>query len=501
MMRTLRSLAILLLVSCGTSRQAPELILSGGRVFTSDAAKPWAEAVAIRGDRIAAVGKEADVRKIAGKTTRIVDLGGKLVIPGLNDAHVHVPWGLDVQRVEIPDSASVDAMLRQIEETARNQRHGEWLEATVPLALTDDPRLTRATLDTVSRNHPIILNVFGGHAAILNNAALRVFDIRDDRNGWLYEHALWSALSRVEFRPASAVASLRGFANEALRYGITSVQNMPLIGTDKVNAYAAQTGAPLRWRFIDFQMARVNDAPRGPVKYIIDGTPIERGAAMTADYADRRGQRGQLNYPPAEIKRMFEIAARSGQPLLLHVVGDQALDTVFAAMKSVPADWPRMRVRIEHGDALDSENIADAKRFGVIVVQNPAHFAIPQILATRYRPQFLANYQPFRTLMDRGVHVAIGSDGPLNPYLNIMFATTHPVNPSEAVTREDAVIAYTRGSAIAEFKEREKGTIAPGMLADLAVLSQDIFKVSASELPKTESVMTIIGGKVVWERR
>jgi predicted amidohydrolase YtcJ len=252
---------------------------------------------------------------------------------------------------------------------------------------------------------------------------------------------------------------------------------------------------------MDVQLARVNEAPRFAVKYIIDGTPIERGAAMTSDYADRRGQRGRLNFTEAEIKRMFEVAARTNQPLLLHVVGDQALDTVFAAMKSVPADWPRLRVRIEHGDGLDSENIADAARLGVIVVQNAAHFAIRPLLSARYRPQVLANFQPFRSLIDRGVHVAIGSDGPMNPYLNIMFATTHPTNPSEAITREQAVIAYTHGSAVAEFKEREKGTIAPGMLADLAVLSQDIFNVAPQELPKTESVMTIIGGKVVWERR
>ena len=505
MLRALRCLAVLLLVSCGTSRQAPELILSGGRVFTSDAARPWAEAVAIRGDRITAAGKDADIRKLAGKATRVVALDGKVVIPGINDAHVHAPWGLDVQQVEIRDNATMNEMLQQLEEVARRTRHGDWLQATVPIALTDDPRLSRETLDTVSRNHPIVVTLFGGHAAVLNNAALLAFGIREGepgrQNGWLYEHALWSALGRVEYRPASAVASLRSFANEAIRYGITSVQNMPLMSAEKAGAYAAQSGVPLRWRFMNLELGRVNDAPRGAVKYIIDGTPVERGAAMISDYADRRGHRGRLNYTEAEIRRMFEVAARTNQPLLLHVVGDQALDTVFAAMKSVPADWPRLRVRIEHGDSLDSENISDAARLGVIVVQNPAHFTIRPIFAARYRPQFLANYQPFRTLMDRGVHVAIGSDGPLNPYLNILFATTHPTNPSEAVTREQAVIAYTHGSAKAEFKEREKGTIAAGMLADLAVLSQDIFKVSPGELPKTESVMTIIGGKVVWERR
>jgi predicted amidohydrolase YtcJ len=516
MPRTLRFLAILLFVSCASSRPGPDLILSGGRVFTSDDAKPWAEAVAIKGDRIVAVGSTAEIQKLAGKATRTIALGGKVVIPGINDAHVHVPGGLDVTHIAVPDNASMNQLLERLEQEARRLPHGEWLYAEVPPALTDDSRLMRETLDTVSRNHPIILAISGGHAAVLNNTALRVFGIREDQpdtaggsygrtgerlNGWLYEHAFWSALARVEYRDTAALAALRRFSDEVVRYGITSAQSMPVIGVERAAALAAQSATPIRWRFIELQMARVNDAPRNAVKYIIDGTPIERGAAMSGEYADRRGQRGRINYSEGEIRRMFEAAARGGQPLLLHVSGDRAADTVFAAMKSVRADWPRQRVRIEHGDSLDAENIADAARLGVIVVQNPAHFAVPQILATRYRPQFVATLQPFRTLMDRGVHVAIGSDGPINPYLNIMFASLHPANPSEKATREQAVIAYTRGSAVAEFKEREKGTIAPGMLADLAVLSQDIFNVPAQELPKTSSVMTIIGGKVVWEVR
>jgi predicted amidohydrolase YtcJ len=125
---------------------------------------------------------------------------------------------------------------------------------------------------------------------------------------------------------------------------------------------------------------------------------------------------------------------------------------------------------------------------------------IPDIVLARYgRPR--REFQALRSLIDAGIPVALGSDGPINPWLNVMFATMHPLNPTEAITREQAVVAYTRVSAYAELEEKEKGTIEPGKLADLAVLSQDVFTVPAPELPKTESVMTIVGGRVVWEGR
>jgi predicted amidohydrolase YtcJ len=131
-------------------------------------------------------------------------------------------------------------------------------------------------------------------------------------------------------------------------------------------------------------------------------------------------------------------------------------------------------------------------------VQNPSHFAIVGVLAGVDAKEF-DKAQPLHSLLAAGIPVALGSDGPLNPFLNIMFATTHPNHPSEAITREQAVIAYTRTSAYAEFGEKEKGTLEPGKLADLAGLSQDIFKVATADLPKTESVLTLVGGKVVYD--
>ena len=146
--------------------------------------------------------------------------------------------------------------------------------------------------------------------------------------------------------------------------------------------------------------------------------------------------------------------------------------------------------------ATSSPFLADARRFGVVIVQNPSHFMLGDIAIARLGPR--PDFQVVRSLLVQGIPLALGSDGPLNPWLNVMFATMHPLNPQEAITREQAVIAYTRGSAFAEFQEMEKGTIAPGKLADLAVLSQDVFTVPMDELPKTSSVMTIVGGRIVW---
>ena len=180
-------------------------------------------------------------------------------------------------------------------------------------------------------------------------------------------------------------------------------------------------------------------------------------------------------------------------------MGDASADLVLSAMEASggPETWRPLRPRFEHGDGLTPDLVARAAALGVIVVANPSHLTMPEMMLARYGAERMATYQPMRSLLAAGVTLAIGSDGPPSPYLNILFAVTHPTNPREALTREQAVTAYTRGSAFAEFAEAEKGTLAPGMLADLAVLSQDIFKVEEGRLPETSSVLTIIGGRVV----
>ena len=512
--RALLFLGVLLLASCRTA--TPDLILGGGRVFTADDAKPRAEAVAIRGDRIIAVGSDAEVRALAGPSTRIIELAGRVVVPGINDAHVHEPWGIGGTSAKIADNATVDELLARVAAAAKEHPEGTLLTGTVPIGILDDPRLTRDALDAVAPRHPVRLGIISGHAALHNTAALRLMgiaeDVRDtqggtyvrDANGrltgWANEHALWIPDQRLgEALPdAEHARAIREFEQEAVSYGITSVQSMPTIATTRA-ARLAENDIPLRWRWMDLQLARVEDSPRTPMKYILDGTPMERGAAMRKPYADRPSSSGRMNYTDDELARIVRAAANTNAPLLLHISGDLPIEKLLALLAKTPADWPSKRVRIEHGD-FAAPFAEELKRYGLIVVQNPSHFTFPQIMHARLGGA-PPNYQAARSLVDNHVRFALGSDGPVNPWLNVMFAALHPRNPAEALTREQAVIAYTREAAFAEFAEHEKGTIAPGKLADLAVLSQDVFTVPLEELPKTTSMLTLIGGRVVWEAK
>jgi predicted amidohydrolase YtcJ len=203
------------------------------------------------------------------------------------------------------------------------------------------------------------------------------------------------------------------------------------------------------------------------------------------------------------MEAMLRESLENDDQLLVHVVGDRTTETFLSAMEATggKAVWQKRRVRIEHGDGVMPDLIKRVKGLGVVVVENPTHLAIRELLVKRYGLQRADEMQPLRSLLDAGIPLALGSDGPNNPYLNIMLASTYPGKPKEALTREQAIIAYTLTSAYAEFAEKEKGSLEPGKLADLAVLSQDIFREAPEELPKTESVLTMVGGKIVYDTK
>jgi len=209
---------------------------------------------------------------------------------------------------------------------------------------------------------------------------------------------------------------------------------------------------------------------------------------------------GQLYFSQHDMEAMLRESLQNRDQLLLHIVGDRTIETFLNAMDATggPEVWAKRRVRFEHGDGLMPDLIPRAKKLGVIVVQNPTHLTLS---IKRWGPQRAPHNQPLRALLERGIPLAIGSDGPNNPYLNIMLASTYRGKPSEALTREQAVTAYTLTAAYAEFAEKDKGSLAPGKWADLAVLSQDIFRVPPEDLPKTQSVLTLVGGHVVYDAK
>jgi predicted amidohydrolase YtcJ len=235
------------------------------------------------------------------------------------------------------------------------------------------------------------------------------------------------------------------------------------------------------------------------MKWILDGTPIERLGAMREAYSDAPGEKGRLNLDAKRIDQIAGWAYGSEDPLAVHAFGDAAIDAYVSAVErgGRPEVWRSKRPRIEHGDMMSADLIARVKAMGMVVVQNPTHFTFPEIFLARYGKERLDWMQPMKSLLDAGIPLAIGSDGPMNPFLNVMAASIHPANPKEALTREQAVIAYTEGAAFAEFKEKEKGQIAVGQLADLAVLSADLFTVPVAQLEAIRSVLTMFGGRVV----
>ena len=528
-------------ISGRAQAQAPDLILTNGKIFTADVAAPYAEAIAIRGDRIVAVGPTAAVEKRAGATTRQIDLGGRTVIPGINDAHDHIGYGTSFGRfINFTEPMLPGPTLQQVLDSlavaVKQVPPGTLIQGNIGLRLIEDTLARRAALDRVTPEHPVILNAPWGHGTLLNTKAMQMLDISPtapDPVGGRYERIKGTqALSGLFAEYAEfdvkrrwyaslpndvLVKSFQQFAEEALRMGITSVQNMATsLELDKMVSVIREARLPLRIRIIRFPGSSSSGrelsswsktyppAARYEVsgtKWILDGTPLERGAFMRATYSDQPGHQGTLNFSLDTVRAIIREGLQSREQLLLHIVGDYTPNLVIEEMKKAAGapQWRAKRVRFEHADGLLADQWKDAKDLGIVAVVNPSHFMFAEINHARLGEGRARTYQPFRSLIEAGIPVAIGSDGPNNPFLNIMFATMHPTNPAEAVSREQALTAYTRGSAYAENKEGQKGVLKAGMLADLAVLSQDIFSVPLQQLPATASVLTIIGGRVVYD--
>ncbi len=315
---------------------------------------------------------------------------------------------------------------------------------------------------------------------------------------------------------AEQASVIRAYLEAAAALGLTTLQDMEATTPEVTARVFAAGDLPVRVRVITFiqttptgRNLSVSPPSRakviGPlayasgIKYILDGTPIERLALMRQPYADRPGWYGHLDLPVDTLRALLREGLRSHTQIALHAVGDSTPALVMRLMTELAPDsiWRRERLRLEHGDGLAPDLFPLTRRLGIIISQNPSHLLVRPILEVRYGDSRTRVLQPMRSLLEAGIPLALGSDGPLNPFLNIMFAVANPPNPSEALTVEQAVRAYTRGSAFAEFKEGEKGILAAGMLADLAVLSQDIFRVPVQALPGTTSVLTLVGGRVV----
>jgi hypothetical protein len=524
----------------------PDTILFNGKIFTSDG-KQFVEALAIQGDHIEAVGDSERIHKLAGSLTKQIDLGGRTVIPGLNDAHNHMrinPADLVDLQVTGPNPKRPEVM-QAIAMAVLKYPTGTFLAATISTAIFRDSTVDRTSLDLVAPHHPVILTTFTGHASILNSAALTRLGIGEkepDPLGGRYEHFQDGRLSGVLREYASvrvsrsladltsdkdAILELRQTLADAAEHGITTLQVMSekMPPARYVNLLK-QVPTSLRVRIMRMPMTTSGgrdlkegqSVPRNPAplitvsgtKWLLDGVPIEGTFAPRQGLVSSPARQTEpffgdlgMSLPIEELDTMLQETIQTGDQLLVHVTGYAASVAMLDAMQKAGGEkvWATRRVRFEHGDALFPNLIPRVKQLGIIVVEQGTHLDMSGI-APEVMPRIRAEKsQPMRSLLAMGIPLVLSSDedGRSNPFLEIMLATEHPNHPSEAISRKQAVIAYTLTAAYAEFAEKEKGSLAPGKLADLAVLSQDIFTVPSEDLPRTVSIMTMVGGKVIYD--
>jgi predicted amidohydrolase YtcJ len=535
--RLIAGVGVVLLLSSGAIA-APQLVLVNAKVFTADPALPYAQAVAIEDGRILAVDSNEKVRALIGPKTRIIDAGGRLVTPGLIEAHVHLGTELPTPPLAVPNlpfpGPTGEQALAAVEQAAKTR--SDWICAYVGPLVARDQRNWRKALDAVAPNTPVYLRGFWGHTSIVNSEGLRRLGITEsigdplggwwgrDENGRLDGRAYEAAetiTARIRPPTPEYLATVFGAAQQRYaRWGVTSIhlmnndKSLELTFAGLAGARPAQKWAVYSWGPFQTQAERISDAwavieaaarqapakvrVEGP-KWLLDGTPIEQNSFQRKAYGTRPGWRGRSNLTDGQLGEILKLALERPTQLALHVVGDAETDRILTTMEQLaPASaWRAKRVRIEHGDGIQPDMIEKVVQFGLVVIQNPTHLALPipgESLASEH--------MLLKSFVAAGIPLALGSDGgpkEQNPFLNLMLATLHTSEPTEALSREAGLTAYTAGGAYAEGQDQRKGRIAPGFAADIAVLSQDVLTIPPPQLPATTSLLTLVDGEVIFE--
>jgi predicted amidohydrolase YtcJ len=529
---------------------AVTLVLLNGRVWTGGDSPRFAQAVAISGDRIVAVGSNEDIAAIADRAERI-DLHGRLVTPGFIDSHVHfVSGGVQLSAVQLRDAATPAEFARRIGAYAQTKPKGTWItggdwdhELWTPAALP-----TRQLIDAVTPEHPVFVSRLDGHMSLANSLALRIAGVtrdtpdpaggtivrdangeptgilKDTAQGLVDDHIpSWTVAERID--------GARAALAEAARNGVTMVTDMSggdgAFGdfhayqqlardhalTARINLFMPLgevervAGTGVEHNFGD-AMLQI-----GGLKGFADGSLGSSTAWFRENYLDAPNSGlPRPSLTDGTMKKRVEEAANANLQVAIHAIGDRANDEVLKIYESIPHANDR-RFRIEHAQHLDPALI---KRFAadrVIASMQPYHAIDDGRWAEKKigRERAKSTYA-FRSLLDAGAVLAFGSDwtvAPLSPVLGIYAAVTRRTLdgknpngwiPEQKITVAEALRAYTSGGAYAVFRERELGTIAPGMLADLTVLSDDLFAIPPEQIEKVTVAYTIVGGKIVYGR-
>ncbi|HXO61318.1 MAG TPA: amidohydrolase [Candidatus Acidoferrales bacterium] len=551
-----RSIALLLaaVITMGQTQRKPaaDLIITNAKVWTVDKSAPSAEAVAILGDRIVAVGLNADIDLWRGPQTKIIDATGKLLLPGFNDSHVHfTTGGSQLDNVQLNDAPSAEEFARRIGEKARSLPKGQWILGGDWDETKWNPAVlpTNKTIDAVTPDTPVFVSRYDGHMALANSLAMKLAGIDkstpDIAGGTVVRDAQGNPTGALKDAARSymdkaipiatheqrTTAAKRALAHAA-SLGVTSVQDMYVDFADiAVYAELLEHGqltariyaAPPIGRVDGQAKVGVRHAFGGPylrigaVKGFADGSLGSRTAYFFEPFNDQPGNHGLLSDEMQPLSRMRDhmmTADGAGIQICTHAIGDQAISMILDLYAEVakahgPAD---RRFRIEHAQHMAAKDFDRFDQLNVIASVQPYHaiddgrWAEPRIGHERASRTYA-----FRTFLNHRVRLAFGTDwdvAPLNPMLTLYAAVTRATLddknpggwfPEQKLTIAEAIEAYTMGSAYAEFQEKIKGSITPGKLADMVMLSDDILSIDAGKIRDVKVLKTIVGGKVVFD--
>jgi predicted amidohydrolase YtcJ len=545
------------LLPSSSQQEVADTVFQNGNVYTVNQSQPKAEAIAVKGDKIVFVGSNSDSRKFVGSKTRVIDLKGATVVPGFTDAHQHLSGvGFREMTLNLEGITTLGDFLAKVKTRVDQARPGQWVSGRGWIETFWKPPVfpTRWDLDKVSPNNPVILTRADGHASVVNSAALEISKI--DRNtanpfggevlkdkqtgeptGMLIDNA--QGLVRRQEPEASGADAEKALvigAQRDVQLGWVQIQDaggsyadvdryrkLYRDGSIKLRVYKAVYGpGPDANRLIS-EGASIgefgNRFTLRTIKVVSDGALGSRGAYLQQPYSDDPGKSGLLRVKEEALRPMLEEALRKGIQVETHAIGDKAnrfiLDEYERALKAVPVDQRKIkdpRWRDEHTQIVDPEDIPRFAKLGIIPSMQPSHAIGDLFFApSRLGMKRLAGAYAWASLIKSGAIIAGGTDAPVErgePMIEFYAAVARKDqkgfqgegwHPEEAVTREQALKMFTIWAAYAAFEEKIKGTIEPGKLADLTVLSADIMKIPEMDILKTRCVMTVIGGEVVYE--
>lgn len=534
------------------TKPAADLIIRNAKIWTVDHSRPEAEAVAILGDRIVAVGSSQEVDAWRGAQTHVLDAGGKRLLPGFDDAHVHfMPGGSQLDNVQLNDATSPQEFARRIGQRAAITAKGEWLQGGDWDETKWNPAQlpTRELIDPVTGQTPVAVGRYDGHMILANSLALKLAGITaqttDPAGGVIVRDAqgnptgaLKDAAADLVYKviPAPTHDQRRHAIERALGHaaslGVTSVQDMDpdyadiaiyseLLGEGKLTTriYAA----PLIPQVDDQVKIGIRHAFGGPylrigaVKSFADGSLGSATAYFFEPFADQPGNRGLLAdgmHPISLMRDRMMKADAAGLQLCTHAIGDAGISTIldiYAEIEKAHGPTDR-RWRIEHAQHVAAKDFDRFAQLHVIASVQPYHAIDDGRWAEgRIGHDRASRTYAFRTFLDHGVRLALGTDwnvAPLNPMLTLYAAVTRATLdgknpqgwfPEQKLAVGEAIEAYTIGSAYAEFQEHEKGSITPGKLADMVLLSDDVINIDPVKIRDVRVLKTWVGGKLTYD--